>query len=33
MKEQTEINIQMIGFAILIGLTIFVAYNDIVRIS
>jgi regulator of sigma E protease len=32
MKEQTEINIQMLGFAVLIGLTIFVAYNDIVRI-
>jgi regulator of sigma E protease len=33
MKEQTEINIQMIGFALLIGLTIFVAYNDILRIQ
>jgi regulator of sigma E protease len=33
MKEQTEINIQMIGFAIIIGLTIFVAYNDILRIQ
>lgn len=32
MKEKTEINIQMIGFAILIGLTIFVTYNDILRI-
>ena len=32
MQEKTEINIQMLGFAILIGLTIFVTYNDIVRI-
>lgn len=32
MKEKTEINIQMLGFAILIGLTIFVTYNDILRI-
>ncbi len=32
MKEKTEINIQMLGFAILIGLTIFVTYNDIIRI-
>lgn len=32
MKEKTEINIQMIGFAIIIGLTIFVTYNDILRI-
>ncbi len=32
MKEKTEINIQMLGFAILIGLTIFVTYHDIIRI-
>lgn len=32
MKENVEIAIQMVGFAILIGLSIFVAYNDIVRI-
>lgn len=32
MQEKTEINIQMLGFAILIGLTIFVTYNDILRI-
>ncbi len=32
MKEKTEINIQMLGFALLIGLTIFVTYNDILRI-
>lgn len=32
MKEKTEINIQMLGFAILIALTIFVTYNDILRI-
>lgn len=32
MQEKTEINIQMLGFAVLIGLTIFITYNDIVRI-
>ncbi|MCI8482218.1 MAG: RIP metalloprotease RseP [Clostridia bacterium] len=32
MKEKTEMNIQMLGFAVLIGLTIFVTYNDIIRI-
>ena len=32
LQEKTEINIQMLGFAILIGLTIFVTYNDIIRI-
>lgn len=32
MKEKTEMNLQMIGFAVLIGLTIFVTYNDILRI-
>lgn len=32
MKEKTEIAIQTAGFAILIGLTIFVTYNDILRI-
>lgn len=32
MQEKTEINIQVLGFAILIGLTIFVTYNDIIRI-
>lgn len=32
MKEKTEMTIQMLGFAILIGLSIFVTYNDILRI-
>lgn len=32
LKETTEIGIQMAGFCLLIGLTIFVTYNDIVRI-
>ena len=32
LKEQTEINIQLIGFSFLIGLSLLVTYNDIVRI-
>lgn len=32
LKQNTEIGIQMIGFCLLIGLSIFVTYNDIVRI-
>lgn len=32
LKEKTEINIQMIGFMLLIGLSIYVTYNDILRI-
>ena len=32
MDEKTEINIQLIGFAILIALSIYVTYNDITRI-
>ena len=32
LKEKTEINIQMIGFALLIGLSIYVTYNDILRL-
>ncbi|MCL2383397.1 MAG: site-2 protease family protein [Oscillospiraceae bacterium] len=32
MKEQTETTINLIGFALLIGLAIFVTYNDILRI-
>lgn len=32
LKESTEIGIQMAGFLLLIGLSIFVTYNDIVRI-
>lgn len=32
LKQNTEIGIQMAGFFLLIGLSIFVTYNDIVRI-
>lgn len=32
MKEQTEINLQLIGFSLLIALAIYVSYNDILRI-
>ena len=32
MKEELEIGIQMVGFALLIGLAIYVSYNDILRI-
>ena len=32
MSQQTEINIQLIGFAILIALSLYVTYNDILRI-
>lgn len=32
LSEKTEINIQLLGFAILITLSIFVTYNDIIRI-
>ena len=32
LKEETEINIQLLGFSILIVLSIFIAYNDILRI-
>lgn len=32
MNEKTEINIQLLGFAILIGLSIYVTYNDVLRI-
>ena len=32
LKEKTEINIQLIGFSILIALSLFVTYNDIIRI-
>lgn len=32
LKQNTEIGIQMAGFCLLIGLSIFVTYNDIVRI-
>lgn len=32
LKENTEIAIQMAGFALLIGLSLFVTYNDVLRI-
>ena len=32
MKQETEVNIQLLGFAILIALSLYVTYNDIVRI-
>ena len=32
MKENIEVGIQMAGFCILIGLSIFITYNDILRI-
>lgn len=32
MKQQTEANIQLIGFAILISLSLFITYHDIIRI-
>ena len=32
MKEETEINIQILGFAILITLSLYITYNDILRI-
>ncbi|MCI8384391.1 MAG: PDZ domain-containing protein [Clostridia bacterium] len=31
-QQQTEINIQLIGFAVLIALSLYVTYNDILRI-
>ena len=33
MKLETEAKIQLIGFSILMALTIFVTYNDILRIG
>ena len=33
MKVETEAKIQLIGFSILITLSLFVTYNDILRIS
>ena len=32
LKQETEVQLQLIGFSILIGLSIFVTYNDITRI-
>ena len=31
-KEETELKIQLIGFTLLIGLSIYVTYNDVLRI-
>lgn len=31
-KEQTEINLQLLGFSLLIALSIYISYNDILRI-
>lgn len=32
MKQETEVNIQLLGFALLIALSLYVTYNDILRI-
>ena len=32
MKQETEINIQLLGFSILIALSLYITYHDIVRI-
>lgn len=32
LNEQTEINIQLLGFSILIALSLYVTYNDVIRI-
>ena len=32
LKEEIEIKIQLLGFAILIGLSVFITYNDLLRI-
>lgn len=32
LKQETEINIQLLGFSILIALSLYVSYNDILRI-
>ena len=32
LKEDTELKIQLLGFTLLIGLSIYVAYNDIVKL-
>ena len=32
LKEETEINIQMLGFTLLIALALYVSYNDIIRV-
>ena len=33
LKEETEIKIQLLGFSLLIALSLYVTYNDIVRLS
>ena len=32
LNEKTEINIQLLGFSLLIALSLYVTYNDILRI-
>ena len=32
MKQQTEVNIQLMGFALLIALSLYVTYHDFLRI-
>jgi len=32
LKQQTEMNIQLLGFSILIGLSLYITYNDVLRI-
>ena len=32
LKQETEINIQLLGFSILIALSLYITYHDIVRI-
>lgn len=32
LKQETELKIQMLGFALLIGLSLFVTFNDVTRI-
>lgn len=32
MKQETEVNIQLLGFAVLIALSLYVTYNDVLRI-
>lgn len=33
LKQETELKIQMLGFAILITLSLFVTFNDVTRIT
>ena len=32
LKQETEINIQMLGFTLLVALALYVSYNDILRL-